>query len=124
LAQVTGIVTRRLRALVALVVFLGGSALPFVTASHLAFDDDAACGDVTITASNTGARLTAAGPARVAEHCAICHWLRTAGGARAASANVGDVWFQPAELVAASPTEWVAAAAPIERPSRAPPSSL
>jgi mono/diheme cytochrome c family protein len=118
---VVGSLRRRLQAFIALVVFTGGLALPFAAAGHLAFDDDAACGGTVFAAGGAGPEFAPPEPVRVGGHCAICHWLRTAGGARAALAAAGDTWFQPAEIVDASSSQRVAGAEVSNRSSRAPP---
>jgi len=106
------------------VVFTSGLALPFAAAGHLAFDDDAACGGAVFAAGGAGPEFAPPEPVRVSGHCAICHWLRTAGGARVALVAAGDTWFQPAELVDASSHQWVGVADVTDRPSRAPPVRL
>jgi hypothetical protein len=115
---------RRFQALIALVVFTSGLALPFAAAGHLAFDDDTACGGALFAVGVSSPTFATPEPVRAGEHCAICHWLRTAGGAQAALVARGDTWFQPVELVHASSTQWVGAAAATDRPSRAPPVCL
>ena len=114
----------RLRSWIALVAFVGALGLPLVTASHLAPDDDAACGLVVLVPGSTTAEVGEAQDTLPPGHCALCHWLRAVGGAQPAVAKTVVAWLEPvgseAPLVAPDPHFDAVA----DSPSRAPPVSF
>lgn len=71
-------INRRVHTWLVLGAFLGSFVLaPFVNASHAAAGDIDAC-DVSPTGVHLRAEFNAARPPLATEHCAVCHWLRTA----------------------------------------------
>ena len=72
---------RRLFGHLTLTVFLASLCLPFLTASHFAWDDDPACGSDVLAPAHATTQFEPVIPGPVAQHCAICHWLRALGSA-------------------------------------------
>jgi len=86
--------------------------------------DDPACRQAGVGPARNTIQITDVPPAGQADHCAICHWLRTARGARtvlSASTTVSLHSTDPLVLRRAS-------RAPLDvvsyRPSRAPPTRI
>ncbi len=73
--------SRRVRAWVALVSFLAGYGVAFLTGAHLIADDDTACATVPLSGYSTTVDLHRDAPAPPPEHCPLCHLLRQASGA-------------------------------------------
>ena len=69
---------RRLCAWVALVTFSSLFALPFSADSHLLAADDPGCGDgPALVNLHPFTQIESVSPPLVADHCALCHALRT-----------------------------------------------
>jgi hypothetical protein len=111
----------RLRALLALCVFSGSLSLPLLSFGHFTFDDDAACGSVSLTRPHPGVQFETARRPLPPDHCALCHWLRAVGGARTSVPTTVHAWLEPAPTgTVASPT-WRSVAVAVHLPPRAPP---
>ena len=111
----------RLRALVALSAFLGSLSLPLMSFGHLTLDDDRACGSIVLDAGQPWAQFEPIRPSLPADHCALCHWLRSVGGARTSSVVATQTWLEPSAPVPVLTSVWRRALRVTERPSRAPP---
>jgi hypothetical protein len=118
------VLSLRVQAWIALCAFLGGLALPIVTARHEAFEDDAACVTSLRSGGAATARVGATSTTARPAHCAICHWLRAVSGATTTGTQLTSVWLEPGALASAltgaSPHFDLAS----DRPARAPPSPI
>src|SRR3954454_9666528 len=85
----------RLRALLALSVFSLSLSLPLLSFGHFAFDDDTACGSVKLTRPQSTVYVEPTRQSLPPEPCALCHWLRAVGGARASIATIVHAWLEP-----------------------------
>lgn len=117
-------VGHRLRAWVALLAFLGGLGLPFLNARHFGYDDDAACGQISLFNGHTQQQYEATAAPIPRDHCALCHWQRAVGGAAPSPAVAAFSAPEPNRLRPIPRTRDNGTAAVQERPSRAPPASI
>jgi hypothetical protein len=114
----------RFRALVALTAFVGSLALPFVSARHFLFDDDAACGQPSFASAPSTAILDTATPASPSQHCPLCHFQRAVGGASPSSPIVATSWLTASPALAPAAPQSPRTSVVVERPSRAPPACV
>lgn len=112
---------KRLRAWVALAAFLGSVGLPFVSASHMLADDDAACGQVSLVNHHPVVQFERSTPASPLEHCAICHWQRAVSGASTSARVTAALSLESSLAEAPERTRALGRGAPDTRSSRAPP---
>jgi len=114
----------RLRALAALVAFVGSLTLPLLSLGHFVLEDDRACAPVQLTTTGDDAELEPLRPAPPQNHCVVCHWLRAVGGSRTTGVTTCDVWLEPSAPTVIVAPAWHATLALTDRPSRAPPALL
>lgn len=108
--------TRPFARLLALLLVVG-TALP--TALHAGWDDDPLC-EPALAGSGVAMAIGAASPEGQAQHCDICHWLRSLRSLDAAPAGSVTILQQSAHALGdTSVAPAAAAAASLE--ARAPP---
>jgi hypothetical protein len=112
---------RRLRAWGALVAFVGTLGLPLATVSHQMWGDDRACLPTGPGLDHATVQFEAVLPAGPADHCAVCHWLRTARGARVGASESSVSLLQATNLLVLPHPSRPASEVITHRPSRAPP---
>lgn len=110
----------RVRAWLALWIFLGGLVLPIVSPAHPADDDQAPSG-LELYSHHPWSEIATVLPPVAPEHCAICHWERALSCA-SASTPVDVTGQFEAVAVRQADTPVSAASAPVRHASsRAPP---
>jgi len=114
----------RFRALIAVTAFVGSLALPFVSARHFLFDDDAACGQPSFANAPSTAILDVATPAAPPQHCPLCHFQRAVGGASPSPPIVASSWLSAGPALVPVAPQSPRTSVVVERPSRAPPAVL
>ncbi|MEO7191292.1 MAG: hypothetical protein ABI051_09565 [Vicinamibacterales bacterium] len=105
----------------ALLIFIGSLVPPLVASSHLLADPDPDCGTSFQLAGSSTASVGAVPAARAPEHCAICHLLRSLGGAAPTAAMRPAPAFAMAESVIAGAVNASGYSPHPHTPSRAPP---
>jgi hypothetical protein len=114
---------RRLIASFALAAFVGTLALPFVSRTHLSWDDDADCGPSILAPRHAGTALAPPDSDAPVGHCALCHWWRAFAGAALAPSRSAVPAFDSGCLITARFAWWHGRLTALDRPSRAPPAS-
>lgn len=112
-------ITRRVKSVLALLLFLGG-ATPFGADAHRAFADDPACGMVE---GREPASRHFDVPSHVAatRHCTICHLTQAVRHANLSAVPVAMAVMRPADLAPPTPAPLVESDSSRTCPSRAPP---
>ena len=114
---------RRLVGHFAIAAVLFGFVLPLLTPAHSIWETDRDCGPVLTSEDHQTTHFEGVLPPVTAEHCALCHWLRSVGGAAPRAAMVALPGFV-VRIGGALPQDQYPLAGPVpQQPSRAPPSS-
>jgi hypothetical protein len=100
---------------------LFGFVVPMLAPAHPIWETDRDCGPVTVAADHQTKHFEAVLPPVADEHCALCHWLRSVGGAstRAAMVAVPGLVVRTADA-SRQDRQPLAGLSP-QQPSRAPP---
>jgi hypothetical protein len=115
---------RRLVASLALAAFVGTLALPFGSASHLSWSDDADCvAPVGHGPRHATTAFRDAGAPLPTGHCPLCHWLRAFAGASLTPVRSSTPLLGVGAANLPPLLWWHGRDAALDRPSRAPPSS-
>lgn len=112
---------RRLVGPFAMLIVMISFLAPTFAPAHSLWELDRDCGPVTVTADHQVRHFEAVRPPVADEHCALCHWLRSIGGAAptAALVVVPGLIARPADGGAADPRPLLDPSS--GEPSRAPP---
>lgn len=111
---------RQFAACAAVISLVGGLSLPMWASSHAVRDVDSACGPVAFSGHPTEQFENVRSPLGPS-HCAVCHWWRALGGARASHSPVSLGWLEPGGFSNVMPAVWLGQPLVSDRPSRAPP---
>jgi hypothetical protein len=112
----------RLRAWISLIFFSGTFGLGLLSPGHPGADDDAACGQAAFLNGHPRVQFETVKPAPETTHCLICHWQRTVGVARVASAEASIFRLNPVDVMQFASSRTVVSAIVDPRLSRGPPS--
>jgi hypothetical protein len=99
--------------------------LPATVEGHALWNsDDPACARTRVAAVQTPAQVTSASDSNPSSHCALCHWLRAIAGAMPSETATTLSPLEIRETTIARLVWWHDEMLPLERPARAPPSSV
>jgi hypothetical protein len=115
---------RRLIGHFVIAAVLIGFVLPLLAPAHSIWETDRDCGPVLTSQDHQTTHFESVVPPVTEEHCALCHWLRSIGGAAPRSTMVAVPGFE-VRTASAAPQDQCPQAGPApQQPSRAPPTSL
>lgn len=112
-------ITRRVKSVLALLLFLGG-ATPFGADAHRAFSDDPTCGMVE-GREPTSRHFDVPSHVTAARHCTICHLTQAVRHANLSAVSVAMAAMRPADLAPTAAAPLVESDSSRTCPSRAPP---